>query len=221
MSDISQDQLLKAARKFKKKLLLQKTASRIPDHFPPPSPPSFINLPPNFPPHLNLVAFYPEHTLSSQSQSIVRIVWISLAFFTFAMVFNFLLQVVHVIRSMYLPFVLGLVYLVCLIPWFFKFVFVLLYEDLQYGRVAHFYVSAGFSVVCICGLLVAPMQIGTPSVFEVLSHVGSGLVEIGVLFSLVGLALVVSMLLLVAAIWKTVGNSGGMFELEETNTECV
>jgi hypothetical protein len=221
MTEVSQAQLLGAARKFKKRLLLQKVAARLQDCPHLASPPELLNPQNNFPPHLDLVAFYPEHTLSLQSQSVMKLLVISMTLFVCAMVFNSLLQVVHVIRSTYLPFLLGFVYLASLIPWFFKFVFLRLYNDLQYGRVTQFYFTSTLTALSTCGLLLAPTQLGTPSVFEIISHMIRGLIEIGVLFSLVSMALFVSLVLLLASIWKTAANAGGMFALEEPNLDCL
>jgi hypothetical protein len=140
--------------------------------------------------------------------------------FVSAMIFNTLLHVVDLINSIYLPFLLGFVYLVCLIPWFFKLVFLRFYKDLQNGRVTHFCLASVLTDLFTCGSLITPTQFGPPSIFEIKSHIIHGLIEIGVLFSPVSLILFVSLVLFVVSFWTTFFNAGRMFELGP-NIECL
>jgi hypothetical protein len=91
-----------------------------------------------------------------------------------------------------------------------------MYNGLQYGHL-HRFPSIAAVLVC-CGLLLAPFQLGAPSLFEVIGHFCHGQIEIGVFFSLVALMVLTSGILVIVSIVKTVVNGGELFEIGDVTS---
>lgn len=214
--------LVAAARKFRKKMLLEKLArhQRVLNVENTMEISNFetIGLKKNWPKPFKWMAFYPEHTLTRESQKIIEFVKWALALFTLALVFNALLQIVHIIRSDVVPFVLGLLYLIVLVPLVFRFVFYDLYQNLQFGTVGYFFRCASISVCVDFLLLFIPPSLGSPSMSEIRMLFQRGEPELGAMFIGTALLTVTSAIVMIGGIVTGIKGRDRLFRLAIPDT---
>jgi len=173
----------------------------------------------NFPYILNLMAFYPEHTLVGISQKIIMKVKDSLILLSISLFLNIFVQVFHLFDDYYLPITLSILYCLVFVPLFYVLVFRNLYHSLQFGAADGFFaVSIFFSFLFVLFLSLPP-KTGAPSIQEALLLYKKAS---GVLFFLligIDILIVLSFVFLVMAAITTYKNYSRLASIESDNIE--
>lgn len=200
----SRAKLLAAARKFKKKMLLEKLArqqcSLVEIETLTDTKFESFTLKKNWPKPFKCMAFYPEHTLTPESQKVIGFVKWALTLFAASLFLNALLQIVHIVRSDFIPFLLGISYFIILVPLVFRFVFANLYENLQFGSVGPFFVCASVAILVDMFLLLIPSRGGSPSWFEICMLFQWGESEVGGMFIITAFLTMISAIVMFCGI---------------------
>lgn len=212
--------VIEKAREFRKIVLLNRVANNVKMNHHPENKEdidiqySSIELKNNFPPLLKIVKYYPTHTLSDSCQQIMNLVRISLNMVTLLMIINFSVQFYYTINEYITPFVLGFIFLLLIVPIYFKFVFYKTYKDIQAGKTHNYYILASIVMVLSTLFLILPPNCGFCSILEITNMFIKGYNAVGCIGLIIPLLTLLVMIILGYSLCLIKTNEKYLFQID-------